>query len=151
VGEVGEWWRGWWRGRAEDGGGGASERRDGCRRGELGMRGHKARVGRLALGEVGQHATGAFEADGVPRVGSGEGVARLDGLGHQPLPLPLPAPAHRLLLVDLGLSAPHRGGAGRRRGSSDARGGAFGDLGRGAAFDWRGPVDLQRGGGNGGC
>jgi hypothetical protein len=106
VGEVREWWRGWWGGRAEDGGGGNRGRRDGCRRRELGMGGHKARVGRLALGEVGQRATGAFEADGVSRVGSDEGVARLDGLRHQPLPLP--APAHHLLLVDLGLPAPHR-------------------------------------------
>jgi hypothetical protein len=56
VGEVSEWWRGWWGGRADDRDiGGARRHRDGCRRrrGELGMGGQKARVGRLALGEVG--------------------------------------------------------------------------------------------------
>ena len=62
------------------------------------------------MGEVRERAAGALEEDGVGRMGGGEGVARLDSVSHQPLPIP--AAAHRLLLVDLGLCAPHRGGDG---------------------------------------
>lgn len=71
------------------------------------MVGHQTRVGCLAVGEVGQRAAGALEADGVAGVGSGKSVPRDNGVSHQPLPVP--APAHRLLLIDLGLPAPHRG------------------------------------------
>ncbi len=110
MGEVEEG-RGRRGGRDEHGGGGRGRRRgDGSGRlgggGEVGVRGHQ--VGRLALGEVRERAAGAFEENGVGGVGGGEGVARLDGVGHQ-LP-PVPAPAHRLLLVDLGLPAPHPSG-----------------------------------------
>ena len=59
------------------------------------------------MGEVGQRAAGALEADGVAGVGSGESVPRDHGVSHEPLPVP--APAHRLLLIDLGLPAPHLG------------------------------------------
>lgn len=74
------------------------------------MGGYHAGVGRLAVSEVGERAASALEEDGVGRMGGGEGVARLDGVSHQPLSIP--AAAHRLLLVDLGLCTPHRGGDG---------------------------------------
>jgi hypothetical protein len=105
-------------GRDEDGGGdGRRQRRDGCcgcgRRygGLVGTGGYHAGVRRLPVGEVGERAAGALEEDAVRRMGGGEGVARLDGVGHQSLPVA--ASAHRLLQVDLGLPAPHRGGDGK--------------------------------------
>ena len=87
-------------------------------------------------------------------MGGGEGVPRHHGVRHQPLPVP--APAHSLLLVDLGLPAPHRGGRRRLDGVLAILGVGFLVLGLDAAAALSGGESVVRTGGrwrwmHGGC